>query len=54
MSRRATPTILQMAAPLVVSFWMRSLFSVVDTFSAGTIGDAAVAAIGLSAPSSWP
>jgi Na+-driven multidrug efflux pump len=50
MSRRENPTILQMAAPLVVSFWMRSLFSVVDTFYAGTIGDAAVAAIGLTLP----
>ncbi|HEX5041477.1 MAG TPA: MATE family efflux transporter [Candidatus Polarisedimenticolaceae bacterium] len=50
MSRRADPTILQMAAPLVVSFWMRSLFAVVDTFYAGTLGDAAVAAIGLTLP----
>jgi putative MATE family efflux protein len=50
MSGRAHPTILQMAAPLVVSFWMRSLFSVVDTFYAGTLGDAAVAAIGLTLP----
>ena len=50
MSRRANATILQMAAPLVVSFWMRSLFAVVDTFYAGTLGDAAVAAIGLTLP----
>lgn len=50
MARRENPTILQMAAPLVVSFWMRSLFAVVDTFYAGTIGDAAVAAIGLTLP----
>jgi putative MATE family efflux protein len=39
-----------MAAPLVVSFWMRSLFTFVDTFYAATLGDAAVAAIGLSIP----
>ncbi len=42
--------ILKLAAPLVVSFWMRSLFSFVDTAYAATIGDAAVAAVGLSAP----
>jgi Na+-driven multidrug efflux pump len=39
-----------MAAPLVVSFWMRSLFTFVDTIYAATLGDAAVAAIGLSIP----
>lgn len=39
-----------MAAPLVVSFWMRALFTFVDTIYAATIGDAAVAAIGLSIP----
>jgi Na+-driven multidrug efflux pump len=50
MTRPSNPTILQMAAPLVVSFWMRSLFSVVDTFYAGTLGDDAVAAIGLTLP----
>jgi len=50
MPPRENPTILRMAAPLVVSFWMRSLFAVVDTFYAGTIGDAAVAAIGLTLP----
>src|SRR5215813_4429998 len=44
------PTILRMAAPLVVSFWMRSLFTFVDTFYASTLGDASVAAIGLSLP----
>ena len=39
-----------MAAPLIVSFWMRAAFSLVDTFYAATIGDAAVAAIGLTVP----
>jgi Na+-driven multidrug efflux pump len=39
-----------MAAPLVVSFWMRSLFTFVDTAYAATLGDAAVAAVGLSIP----
>jgi Na+-driven multidrug efflux pump len=39
-----------MAAPLVVSFWMRSLFTFVDTIYASTLGDASVAAIGLSLP----
>ncbi|MCZ6777731.1 MAG: MATE family efflux transporter [Acidobacteria bacterium] len=46
----AVPSILQMAAPLVVSFWMRALFSFVDTIYAAYLGDAAVAAIGLSIP----
>ena len=41
---------LRMAAPLVVSFWMRSLFTFVDTIYAATLGDASVAAIGLSLP----
>jgi MATE family, multidrug efflux pump len=39
-----------MAAPLVVSFWMRALFTFVDTAYAAYLGDAAVAAIGLSIP----
>jgi Na+-driven multidrug efflux pump len=39
-----------MAAPLVLSFWMRSLFTFVDTAYAAILGDAAVAAIGLSIP----
>ena len=43
-------SILDMAAPLVVSFWMRSLFTFVDTAYAATLGDAAVAAVGLSIP----
>jgi putative MATE family efflux protein len=41
-----------MAAPLVVSFWMRALFSFVDALYARWLGlgDAPVAAIGLSFP----
>jgi Na+-driven multidrug efflux pump len=39
-----------MTVPLVVSFWMRSLFSFVDTYYASFLSDAAVAAIGLSYP----
>lgn len=50
MKPAAAPGILQMAAPLVVSFWMRSLFTFVDTIYASTLGDDAVAAIGLSLP----
>lgn len=49
-ARSRFPGILEMAAPLVVSFWMRALFTFVDTIYAATIGDAAVAAIGLSLP----
>ncbi|RMG43307.1 MAG: MATE family efflux transporter [Acidobacteria bacterium] len=44
------PAVLRMAAPLVVSFWMRAAFTFVDTAYAATIGDAAVAAIGLTVP----
>jgi putative MATE family efflux protein len=39
-----------MTAPLVVSFWMRAAFTFVDTAYAATIGDPAVAAIGLAVP----
>jgi Na+-driven multidrug efflux pump len=39
-----------MTVPLVISFWMRSLFSFVDTYYASFLSDAAVAAIGLSYP----
>jgi Na+-driven multidrug efflux pump len=46
----ASSSILKMAAPLVVSFWMRSLFTFVDTAYAAYLGDAAVAAIGFSIP----
>jgi Na+-driven multidrug efflux pump len=46
----ARPGLLAMTAPLIVSFWMRSLFTFVDTAYAATLGDAAVAAVGLSIP----
>ncbi len=39
-----------MAAPLVVSFWMRAAVTFVDTIFAALIGDAAVAAVGLAVP----
>jgi len=39
-----------MTVPLVISFWMRSLFTFVDTYYASFLSDAAVAAIGLSFP----
>ena len=39
-----------MSGPLIVSFWMRSAFTFVDTIYAATLGDSAVAAIGLTAP----
>ena len=42
--------VLRLAAPLVVSFWMRSLFALVDTVYAATLGDAEVAAVGLTVP----
>lgn len=45
-----SPSVLRLAAPLVVSFWMRAAFTLVDTAYAATIGDAAVAAIGLTVP----
>lgn len=41
---------MQMTAPLVVSFVMRAAFTFVDTVYAATIGDSAVAAIGLTVP----
>ncbi len=43
-------SILRMSAPLIVSFWMRSLFTFVDTAYAAYLGDSAVAAIGFSIP----
>lgn len=46
----ADPSVLHMAAPLVVSFVMRAAFTFVDTIYAATIGDEAVAAIGLVVP----
>lgn len=39
-----------MAAPLVVSFWMRAAVTLIDTVYAALIGDSAVAAIGLTVP----
>jgi Na+-driven multidrug efflux pump len=39
-----------MAAPLVVSFWMRAAITLVDTIYAALVGDAAVAAVGLTIP----
>ncbi len=47
---RPYPSVLKMTAPLVVSFWMRAAFALVDTIYAATLGDAAVASIGLAAP----
>jgi len=47
------PGVLRLAAPLVVSFWLRSAFQWVDTIYASTLrdlGDASIAAIGLTAP----
>ncbi len=44
------PSLLRMSAPLVVSFTMRSAFTLVDSFYAATIADSAVAAIGLTMP----
>jgi MATE family, multidrug efflux pump len=46
----ASASILALSAPLVISFWMRAAFTFVDTLYAATIGDAAVAAIGLAMP----
>lgn len=46
----AEPGILRMTWPLVLSFWMRSAFMFVDTAYAATLGDDAIAAIGLTAP----
>ena len=47
---RGSTGILGLAAPLILSFWMRSLFSLVDIVYAATLGDAAVAAVGLAVP----
>ena len=43
-------SVLAMAAPLVISFWMRAAVTLVDTVYASFLGDAAVAAIGLTIP----
>ena len=45
-----TSSVLHLAWPLVVSFVLRQLFTFVDMAYARTMGDAAVAAIGLSYP----
>jgi Na+-driven multidrug efflux pump len=45
-----SPTVLRMAGPLVVSFWMRAAVTFVDTIYASLLGDTAVAAIGLAIP----
>ena len=42
--------LLVMTVPLIITFWMRSLFTFVDTWYASFLSDAAVAAIGLSFP----
>ncbi len=44
------PSVLRMAAPLVISFWMRAAVTFVDTIYAALLGDASVAAIGLVVP----
>lgn len=52
-ANRATKGLLQLAGPLILSFWFRSLFQWVDTVYASTIeglGDASIAAIGLTLP----
>ena len=43
-------SVLHLAWPLVLSFWMRQLFTFVDTWFAADIGDHAVAGIGLAFP----
>ena len=49
-SGAAYPSVLRMAAPLVVSFWMRAGVTLIDTVYAARVGDSAVAAIGLTVP----
>ena len=44
------PSVAHLASPLVVSFWTRAGFALVDAAYAATLGDAALAAIGLAAP----
>jgi len=46
----ANVSVLRMAGPLVVSFWMRAAITFVDTIYAALVGDAAVASIGLTIP----
>jgi Na+-driven multidrug efflux pump len=51
-----SPSVLKMATPLVISFWMRAAFTLVDTIYASKCGatpaasDSAVASIGLTLP----
>src|SRR5262245_65663221 len=45
-SQTTGPSIRRMAAPLVLSFGMRSLFTFVDIAFASTLGDQAIAAVG--------
>ena len=52
-TKRVSKGLLQLAGPLILSFWFRSLFQWVDTVYASTIdglGDASIAAIGLTMP----
>ena len=44
------PSVLRMAAPLIISFWMRAVVTFIDVLFAAMLGDAAVAAIGLTIP----
>lgn len=46
----SSPTVLGLAAPLVISFWMRAAVTFVDTIYASLLGDSSVAAIGLVVP----
>jgi len=46
----APGSLLRLAAPLVLSFWMRAAVTLVDTIYASFVGDAAVAAVGLTIP----
>jgi len=43
-------SLLRLATPLIVSFWMRAAVTLVDTVYAAFLGDAGVAAVGLTIP----
>jgi len=45
-----SPSLMRMASPLIVSFWMRAGVTFVDMIYGALLGDAAVAAIGLAVP----
>ncbi|MDH3627552.1 MAG: MATE family efflux transporter [Acidobacteriota bacterium] len=45
-----SPSVLRLAGPLIVSFWMRAAVTFIDTVYAALLGDAAVASIGLVVP----